>query len=112
MNKSLRFLVATVAVTSMLSGSMGAARAAEVVQVPAGFTITGSGFAFFNQDCMNVLVAVLVAALVAALVAELSALVALAALIRRFGARCSFSSGLARSVSTVCHMSANTGTAC
>ena len=44
MNKSLRFLVATVAVTSMLSGSMGAARAAEVVQVPAGFTITGSGF--------------------------------------------------------------------
>jgi SpoIID/LytB domain protein len=44
MNKSSRFLVATAVVTSLLSGSMGAARATEVVPVPAGFTITGSGF--------------------------------------------------------------------
>ena len=44
MNKSPRFLVATAVVTSMLSGSMGAARAADVIKVPAGFTITGSGF--------------------------------------------------------------------
>lgn len=44
MNKSSKFLVTAAAVTSLLGGSMGAARAAEVVQVPAGFTITGSGF--------------------------------------------------------------------
>lgn len=44
MNKSSKFLVATAVVTGLLSGSMGAARAAEAVQVPAGFTITGSGF--------------------------------------------------------------------
>jgi SpoIID/LytB domain protein len=44
MNKSSKFLVTAAVVTSMLGGSMGAARAAEVVQVPAGFTITGSGF--------------------------------------------------------------------
>jgi SpoIID/LytB domain protein len=44
MNKSSKFLVTAAVVTGMLSGSMGAARAAEVVQVPAGFTITGSGF--------------------------------------------------------------------
>lgn len=44
MNKSVRFLVTTAVTVGLLSGSMGAARAAEVVQVPAGFTITGSGF--------------------------------------------------------------------
>jgi hypothetical protein len=44
MNKSSKFLVTAAVVTSLLGGSMGAARAAEVVQVPAGFTITGSGF--------------------------------------------------------------------
>jgi len=44
MNKSSKFLVTATVVASMLGGSMGAARAAEVVQVPAGFTITGSGF--------------------------------------------------------------------
>ena len=44
MNKSSRFLVTAAVVTGLLGGSMGAARAAEVVQVPAGFTINGSGF--------------------------------------------------------------------
>ena len=44
MNKSSKFLVTTAVVSSLLGGSMGAARAVEVVQVPAGFTITGSGF--------------------------------------------------------------------
>lgn len=44
MNKSSKFLVTTAVVTSLLSGSMGASQAAEVVQVPEGFTITGSGF--------------------------------------------------------------------
>ena len=44
MNKSSKFLVTATVVASMLGGSMGAARAAVVVQVPAGFTITGSGF--------------------------------------------------------------------
>ena len=44
MNKSSKFLVTAAVVTGLLGGSMGAARAAEVVQVPAGFTINGSGF--------------------------------------------------------------------
>lgn len=44
MNKSSKFLVTSAVVTALIGGSMGAARAAEVVQVPAGFTITGSGF--------------------------------------------------------------------
>jgi SpoIID/LytB domain protein len=44
MNKSSKFAVIAAVVTGLLGSSMGAARAAEVVQVPAGFTITGSGF--------------------------------------------------------------------
>ena len=44
MHKSTKFLVTAAVTTGLLSGSMGAARAAEVVPVPAGFTITGSGF--------------------------------------------------------------------
>jgi SpoIID/LytB domain protein len=44
MNKSSKFLVTAAVVTGLLGGSMGAAQAAEVVQVPAGFTINGSGF--------------------------------------------------------------------
>ena len=44
MNKSSKFLVTAAVVASMFGGSLGAARAAEVIQVPAGFTITGSGF--------------------------------------------------------------------
>jgi SpoIID/LytB domain protein len=44
MNKSWKFAVTAAVITGLLGGSMGAARAADVVQVPAGFTITGSGF--------------------------------------------------------------------
>ena len=44
MIKSSKFLVTAAVVASMFGGSLGAARAAEVIQVPAGFTITGSGF--------------------------------------------------------------------
>ena len=44
MHKSTKFLVTTAVTLGLVSGSMGAARAAEVVPVPAGFTITGSGF--------------------------------------------------------------------
>ena len=44
MNKSSKFAVTAAVITGLLGGSMGAARAADVVQVPAGFTITGSGF--------------------------------------------------------------------
>jgi SpoIID/LytB domain protein len=44
MHKSTKFLVTTAVTFGLISGSMGAARAAEVVPVPAGFTITGSGF--------------------------------------------------------------------
>jgi len=44
MHKSTKFLVTAAVTTGLLSGSMGAVRAAEVVPVPAGFTITGSGF--------------------------------------------------------------------
>ena len=44
MHKSTKFLVTTAVTLGLVSGSMGAARAAEVVPVPAGYTITGSGF--------------------------------------------------------------------
>ena len=44
MHKSTKFLVTTAVTLGLVSGSVGAARAAEVVPVPAGFTITGSGF--------------------------------------------------------------------
>ena len=43
MNKSTKSLVVAAVVTCLLGGSMGAAWAAEVVPVPAGFTIKGSG---------------------------------------------------------------------
>ena len=44
MNKSTKFLVTTAVFTALLGGSIGAARAVEVVPVPAGFTITGAGW--------------------------------------------------------------------
>jgi|688.fasta_scaffold101698_2 SpoIID/LytB domain protein len=44
MNKSSKSILSAVFSACLLGGSLGAARAAEVVQVPAGFTITGSGF--------------------------------------------------------------------
>ena len=61
----------------------------------------GSGFAVFNQDCINCMDAALVAVLVG-----LVGLVAGGE--RRFGARCSCPNGLVRSFFTVCHKSANT----
>ena len=44
MNKPTKFLVTSAVFTALLGGSMGAARAVEVVPVPAGFTITGAGW--------------------------------------------------------------------
>lgn len=44
MNKSTKSLVTAAIVACLFGGSMGAAKAAEVVPVPAGFTINGSGF--------------------------------------------------------------------
>lgn len=44
MNRFSKSLVATALASLILGGSLGAARGADAVQVPAGFTITGSGF--------------------------------------------------------------------
>ena len=44
MNKTTRSLLTAVLATSLVGGSIGAARAASAIQVPAGFTINGSGF--------------------------------------------------------------------
>jgi len=44
MNKIAKSMITSAVFACLLSGSMGAARAAEVIPVPAGFTITGSGF--------------------------------------------------------------------
>lgn len=44
MNKSTKSLVAAAVAACLFGGSLGATRAAEAVTVPAGFTITGSGF--------------------------------------------------------------------
>lgn len=44
MNRFSKSLFATALASLILGGSLGAARGADVVQVPAGFTITGSGF--------------------------------------------------------------------
>lgn len=44
MNKSAKSIIAAALATLLIGGSIGAARGAEAVQVPAGFTITGSGF--------------------------------------------------------------------
>ena len=44
MNKLGKSFITSAVVACLLSGSMGPARATDVVQVPAGFTITGSGF--------------------------------------------------------------------
>ena len=44
MNKISRSLLTAVLTSSLIGGSIGAARAASAVQVPAGFTINGSGF--------------------------------------------------------------------
>ena len=44
MTKIAKSILSGVVSACLFVGSMGAARAAEVIQVPAGFTITGSGF--------------------------------------------------------------------
>lgn len=44
MNKTNKSLLTAALTASLICGSLGAARAANAVQVPAGFTITGSGF--------------------------------------------------------------------
>lgn len=44
MNKSAKTITAAALATLLIGGSIGAARGADAVQVPAGFTITGSGF--------------------------------------------------------------------
>jgi SpoIID/LytB domain protein len=44
MNRFSKSLVATALASLLLGGSLGAARGADAIQVPAGFTITGSGF--------------------------------------------------------------------
>lgn len=44
MNKTSRSLLAAVLAALLIGGSIGASRAASAVQVPAGFTINGSGF--------------------------------------------------------------------
>lgn len=44
MKNTTRTLISAAVAASVLSGSMGAARAADPVQVPAGFTITGAGW--------------------------------------------------------------------
>jgi SpoIID/LytB domain protein len=44
MKRSAKFIVTAALATCLIGGSVGAAHSANAVQVPAGFTITGSGF--------------------------------------------------------------------